>query len=73
MVAAESALDIACKLATGQLRVPLEDLKNDATEMERALEAANTLVDVLDFASGQLDDLTKAGHKRWAMLLLRTL
>lgn len=66
MVAAESALEIACKLAAGQLRVPPEDLANDATKMERALEAANTLVDVLDFASSQLDDLTKAGHKRWA-------
>lgn len=64
MVAAESALDIACQLAFGQLHVPLEDLTDDATEMERALEAANILVDVLDFASSQLDDLTKAGHKR---------
>lgn len=66
MVAAESALDIASKLASGQLRVPLEDLAHDATEMERALEAANTLVDVLEFASSQLDDLTKAGHRRCA-------
>lgn len=64
MVAAESALDTACKLAAGQLHVPLENLASDATEMERALEAANILVDVLDFASSQLDDLTKAGHKR---------
>lgn len=64
MVTAESALHIACELASGQLHVPLEDLADDATEMERALEAANILVDVLDFASSQLDDLTKAGHKR---------
>ena len=49
-----------------QLQVPKEVLQSDATEMERVLEAANARVDALDFARGQLDALTKAGHKRCA-------
>jgi hypothetical protein len=36
----------------------------DATEMEHALEAANIVVDVLNFASSQLDALTKSSLKR---------
>lgn len=64
VAAAEAALDIGRDLASRQLHTPLEDLASDATAMERTLEAANTLVDVLDFASSQLDALTKAGHKR---------
>ena len=47
-----------------QLQVPVEVLQNDCSEMECVLEAANALVDVLDYASTQLDALTKAGHKR---------
>ncbi len=56
---------IRCALQA-QLQVPKEVLQADATEMERVLEAANTLVDILGFASAQLDVLTKAGHKRRA-------
>ena len=47
--------------------MPKEVLQADATELERVLEAANTLVDILGFASAQLDALTKAGHKRRAL------
>lgn len=53
--------------AQAQLQVPKEVLQADATERERVLEAANTLVDILSFASSQLDALTKAGHKRRAL------
>lgn len=38
--------------------------------MERALEAANVMVDVLDFASGQLDNITKSGLKRCPSLII---
>ena len=48
-----------------QLQVPVEVLQNDCSEMECVLEAANALADALDFASTQLDALTKAGHKRY--------
>ena len=57
---------VECCFLQVQPQVPKEVLQSDATEMERVLEAANTLVDTLDFARGQLDALTKAGHKRCA-------
>ena len=64
LAAAESALSVAADLAQQELSAELQELKDHATLMEHALEAADAAVAVLGYAGEQLDAVAKTGLKR---------
>ena len=70
LAAADSALSVAADLAQQELSADLQMLKEDATLMEHALEAADAAVAVLGYAGEQLDSVAKTGLKRYHSLLL---